>query len=262
MTRYRAIVAYDGGGYAGFQRQRNAPSIQTALETALNAVLQVETPIVGAGRTDTGVHATGQVIAFEAEWSHGEVALRTALNLALPDDVVIQSVMVCDPDFHPRYDALARRYRYDVMVGDTPHPLMRRYAWHLPHTLSLEALNDASQVLLGKHDFATFGKPPKGENTFREVFLSRWEIREGQFGAVYAYHVEATAFLHHMVRRMVRMLVDVGRGWHSIASFEQAFRQANLKYAGKIAPPQGLVLVEVRYPPPHTNEHNALGKGG
>lgn len=250
--RFRGVLAYDGTGYAGFQRQARAASIQGEVERALAQVLGVQTPIVGAGRTDAGVHALGQVIAFDANWSHSPQALLTAVNLALPKDIVLQSLMVADAGFHPRYGVLTRAYRYDVTTTPQANPLQARFAWHVPHALELAAMNEGAGLLVGRHDFATFGKPPQGENTVRHVVRSEWtQAADGS----YSYHIEATAFLHHMVRRIVQMLVDVGRGWRSVATFERAFWAANLRHAGRIAPPQGLILVAVHYAPPtHTNE--------
>jgi tRNA pseudouridine38-40 synthase len=250
--RFRGVLAYDGTGYAGFQRQARATSIQGEVERALAQVLGRQTPIVGAGRTDAGVHALGQVIAFDADWAHPPQALLTAVNLALPKDIVLQSLAVADAGFHPRYGVLSRAYRYDVTATAQANPLQTRFAWHVTQSLALEAMNEGASLLVGRHDFATFGKPPQGENTVRHVLRSEW-THNADGG--YSYHIEATAFLHHMVRRIVQMLVDIGRGWRSVTAFEQAFRAANLRHAGRIAPPQGLILVAVRYAPPtHTNE--------
>ncbi len=247
MTRYRATLAYDGTAYVGFQKQAVRPTIQGETETALERVLGITTPIIGAGRTDTGVHAIGQVIAFNANWGHAPDALLTAVNVFLPNDIVLQNLEVTETTFHPRHDALSRSYRYDVAVSPRANPLQSRFVWHKSSPLSLDLLNEGASLLIGEHDFATFGKPPIGDNTVRKVLNSVWTVDETKM--LYSYHIEGTAFLHHMVRRIVQMLVDVGRGWLSVPTFKRAFALANLKYAGKIAPPQGLVLVEVRYPP-------------
>ncbi len=249
MTRFRAVLAYDGTDYCGFQRQRNQPSVQEAVEVALSHVLGVPTPIVGAGRTDTGVHASGQVIAFDADWRHSPDALLTTLNNELPSDIALLSLQVAAADFHPRHHAQTRIYAYRVAARRVRHPLLARYAWIVRPPLDLAALQAAAAVLLGKHDFATFGKPPVGENTVRELFTSQWTRESSPYGELLTYRIEATAFLQHMVRRIVRMLVDVGRGWLSHEQFVMAFAQANLKAAGKPAPPQGLVLEAVTYPP-------------
>jgi tRNA pseudouridine38-40 synthase len=257
MARYRATLAYDGTGFLGFQKQGTGRTVQAEVEAALRAVFGQPVSVVGAGRTDAGVHATGQVIAFDAEWLHGDDALLTVLNHALPQDIALRD-LAQQADFHPRYDALARAYRYDVMpTSPVRHPLMSRLAWQIAQPLDVPRMNEAASLLLGEHDFATFGRPPKGTNTVRVVYESVWRQHESLYGPVCSYSIEATAFLHHMVRRIVTMLVDVGRGWQTVTQFETAFRAASLRCAGKPAPPQGLVLVHVRYPPPgQKNERN------
>ncbi len=249
MVRFRATLAYDGTRYAGFQRQANAISVQGEVEAALQRVLGVPTPIIGAGRTDAGVHASGQVIAFDADWPHGSTALLTVLNNALPVDISVLDLNE-QPGIHPRYDALSRVYDYSVWVSPVRHPLMMRTSWQVSQALNVQQMNAAARWLIGRHDFATFGRPPKGENTVREVFTSMWRTQPSPYGDLLVYRIEATAFLHQMVRRIVSMLVDVGRGWQSEATFREAFLAADLRRAGKPAPPQGLVLVAVRYPTP------------
>lgn len=256
MVRFLGVLAYDGTEYCGFQRQPKHPSVQEAVEVALGAVLGTPTRILGAGRTDTGVHASGQVIAFDAQWHHSANALLTAVNNELPPDIALQTLQSTAANFHPRHDALSRSYSYRVAVRPARHPLLVRTAWVVRPPLRLEAMNETAQVLLGRHDFATFGKPPVGESTVREVFVSHWLRESSPWGDLLTYRIEATAFLHHMVRRIVHMLVDVGRGWLSHEQFVMAFAQANLRFAGKPAPPQGLVLEAVTYPPAHEQNDN------
>jgi tRNA pseudouridine38-40 synthase len=261
MARYRATLAYDGTYFFGFQKQAQHRTVQGELETALQAVFHQPIDVVGAGRTDTGVHASGQVIAFDVDWHHSNSALLKTLNHALPNDIAVCDV-VAQAGFHPRFGALWRMYRYDVLGIAHRHPLCSRYMWQVPYRLDLEMLNAAAQILVGKHDFATFGKPPKGTNTVREIMSSVWTTQESTYGTMWSYTIRGTAFLQHQVRRTARMLVDVGRGKMSVAQFETAFRNANLKFAGKPAPPQGLTLVEVCYPPPDQNQHFGMDYGG
>lgn len=252
MARYRATLAYDGSAYFGFQRQAGAtPTIQAAVETALARVLGQPTAIIGAGRTDAGVHATGQVIAFDAAWRHTAWQLLRAVNANLPHDIALQDIAQ-HAGFHPRYDAKSRRYRYDVLETPVHQPLMRCRAWQVYRSrpLALDAMRVAADSLLGQHDFATFGKPPEGNNTRREVFQSRWLSQPVLRGILHSYSIEATAFLHHMVRRIVAMLVQVGIGLQSVASFIAAFERAQLAEALPLAPPHGLYLVAVRYHEP------------
>ncbi|MGQ9888132.1 MAG: tRNA pseudouridine(38-40) synthase TruA [Aggregatilineales bacterium] len=247
MTRYRATLAYDGTAYQGFQRQSGgAPTIQGALEEALARVTGQLVTVTGAGRTDAGVHATGQVIAFDVAWRHSDAELLRALNAVLPDDIALQDIAQ-QPGFHPRFDAVARLYTYDVLNAPQRQPLLRCRAWHVWTPLDRDALRAAAALLVGEHDFATFGQPPCGTNTVRTVLRSEWAAQPVNGGALLTYTIEANAFLQHMARRIVGMLVDVGRGALTLAQFEAAFRAADLAQAGALAPPHGLALAQVRY---------------
>lgn len=246
--RYRATLAYDGTHYQGFQRQAvGTPTIQATVEAAIGAVTQQSVVITGAGRTDTGVHATGQVIAFDVVWRHDDADLLRAINARLPDDIVLQDMRPCE-GFHPRFDARARCYRYTVIQSPQRQPLLRHRAWWVNRPLDFEAMQAASMMLIGEHDFAAFGKPPQGDNTVRRIFVSEWTQRETASGVVLEYSVEATAFLHHMVRRIVGTQVDVGIGRIDLSEFKRIFESADLSLAKRLAPPQGLILEKVRYP--------------
>jgi tRNA pseudouridine38-40 synthase len=245
--RYRATLVYDGTAYQGFQRQTgDTPTIQLALEQAVAAVTGQQVTVIGAGRTDTGVHALGQVIAFDVEWTHGDGDLLRAINANLPDDIALQD-MAQQPGFHPRFDAVVRVYQYQIVQSANRQPLMRHRAWHVYSELDGAAMQQAADVLVGKHDFATFGKPPQGENTVRTVMRSEWTNQPLDYGLLWMYHIQADAFLQHMVRRIVGTLMDVGRGMMTPAQFEEVFHSADLTQAGTLAPPQGLTLVEVKY---------------
>jgi tRNA pseudouridine38-40 synthase len=247
MTRYRAALAYDGTAYQGFQRQAGStPTIQLALEQALERVTGQAVTVNGAGRTDSGVHATGQVIAFDVDWRHSDADLLRALNAVLPGDIALQDIAP-QPGFHPRFDAVARLYTYDVLNAPQRQPLLRFRAWHVWAALDVDVMAAAAALLLGEHDFATFGQPPQGTNTVRAVLRSEWAAQPVSGGTRLTYTIEANAFLQHMVRRVVGMLVEVGRGALTLAQFEAAFRAADLAQAGPLAPPQGLVLAAVRY---------------
>lgn len=247
VNRYRATLAYDGTNYQGFQRQAgDTPTIQLALERAISRVTGQATTVIGAGRTDTGVHATGQVITFEVEWKHPDATLLRAINAVLPPDIALQNLAL-GSGFHPRFDARSRLYRYTILQASQRQPLLNRHTWFMRVALDLDVMQTAAALLLGEHDFATFGSPPVGTNTIREVFRSEWEQQPQPYGALLVYTIEANAFLQHMVRRIVGMLVDVGRGHQSVEQFEAAFRAADLLQSGRVAPPQGLVLEHVNY---------------
>jgi tRNA pseudouridine38-40 synthase len=245
--RYRATLAYDGTAYKGFQRQAEGqPTVQAAVEAAIAAVTGQQAAVTGAGRTDAGVHATGQVIAFEVEWAHTDDALLRALNVHLPPDIAVQDIAQADARFHPRFSATARLYRYQVYSAQHRHPLNR--AWYVRNALDGEAMQQAAALLPGTRDFGAFGTPPTGQTTVRTVYRSEWETPQAHLnGLLWTYHIEANAFLQHMVRRIVGMLVDVGRGARTVEHFDEAMRRAVLVSKWTIAPPQGLTLVQVKY---------------
>lgn len=246
--RYRATLAYDGSAYWGFQRQAgNAPTVQAAVEAAILKITGEPSSVIAAGRTDTGVHAAGQVIAFDIEgWRHSPAILTKALNTALPDDMSVRDTREA-PGFHPRFDARSRHYIYTVLQADVRDPLLWKRVWWVDFQIDLTAMQTAAAMLIGTHDFGTFGQPPQGTNTVRTVFTSAWTAESGRAGTLYHYDVEGTAFLQHQVRRMVGMMVDVGRGWLTVTEFQRRFQSANLKEARRAAPPHGLILEAVRY---------------
>ena len=241
--RVRAVVAYDGTDYQGSQRQANGPTVQEALEVALAQVTQEERAIVMAGRTDSGVHAKGQVIAFDTEWRHPVATLQRALNAVLPPDIAVRALQESGADFHPRYDARSRHYRYTVYNDPVRSPLHRRTSLHVSQPLDVGAMRQAAQRLVGEHDFATFGQPPHGDNTVRRVLRAEWS---GE-APWWKFDVEATAFLYRMVRSLVGTLLQVGRGQMTVDEFARAMAARDRGEAGPTAPPQGLCLIEVKY---------------
>jgi tRNA pseudouridine38-40 synthase len=261
MRRFRATLAYDGTGYQGYQIQTNAPSVQGRVEAALEKVFKESIKTVAAGRTDTGVHATGQVIAFDAEWNHDEATLLKAINLYLPVDIALQDI-VQQAGFHPRFDALSRTYRYVVAVVDVRQPLLAWRAWQMQDKLDVVAMQRVAALILGEHDFAAFGNPPKGENTVRTVFRSEWQEESTPLGWFYRYEIEATAYLHHMVRRLVGNQIAVGAGRLSLEDFTSLLRSQDLAQNKWIAPPQGLTLTKVRYPPAGMSREDYLKEQG
>jgi tRNA pseudouridine38-40 synthase len=241
--RVRAVVAYDGTEYGGFQRQANAFAVQEALEDALAQVTQEEIRLWAAGRTDAGVHALGQAIAFDTAWRHPVSDLQRALNAVLPEDVAVRALDVCAPDFHPRYDAQSRCYRYKIYQGAVRCPFCRRYSLHIAYPLDVALMEQAAQCLVGVHDFAAFGRSPTGGATVREVFRAQW--REDP---PYLYFdVEGNAFLYRMVRSIVGTLLQVGYGKLDAGGFEAVLASRDRSQSGPVAPPHGLYLMEVKY---------------
>ena len=252
MTRFVARVAYDGAGYSGFQRQPEpTATVQRALERAIARVTGQPISLLAAGRTDAGVHALGQVIAFDATWKHPQADLLRAINAELPLDIALQELWR-QAGFHPRFDALWRQYVYRIATPATRKPLLNGRAWQLVgRCMELGALQEAAAKCLGERDFAAFGSPPQAGsvNTVREVFQSQWQVVESQLGHLYLYRVRATAFLYHMVRRMVGTMAQVGLGKIDLAEFERILLSRDIQAAKVLAPAGGLTLEAVGYAP-------------
>ena len=244
MARYRLTLAYDGTPYHGFQRQAGAPTVQGKVEDALRKIGWAGDSILAAGRTDAGVHALGQVIAVDIDWGHPPTDLQNALNANLPEEIAVQSADRADPDFHPRYDARSREYRYHLFCHPVRQPLRERFAWRLWPEPALDRLRDAARHLLGEHDFSAFGRPPQpGGTTVRTVYQAEWERREDAL----TFTIEGNAFLYHMVRRIVHLLVEVGQGKHP-AHLVRAYRNRKTPNPVQgLAPANGLILTRVRY---------------
>jgi tRNA pseudouridine38-40 synthase len=241
--RVRAVVAYDGTDYSGFQRQANAPTVQEALEAALGRVTQERITVLAAGRTDAGVHATGQVIAFDTAWRHRLSDLQRALNAVLPPDIAVREIDGLSSSFHPRYDARSRHYQYRFYNAPVRCPLARRYSLHVATPLDVAAVQQAAQALVGEHDFAAFGRPPQGEITVRRVLMAEWSGEPPWL----SFDIEANAFLYRMVRSIVGTLLMVGQGRMDYETFVAALASHDRSCAGPTAPPHGLCLVEVKY---------------
>ena len=247
MAHYQAILEYDGTDFLGFQRQAQGRTVQGEVETALRRVGWGGRTIWGGGRTDTGVHALGQVVAFEFEWRHGAADLRRALNANLPRDVAVKAVAECAPDFHPRYSAKGRRYRYTLYNAPVRAPLLARYAWHVASPeLEMAAMQQASRLVLGRHDYAAFGDDPdEGVNTIRTVTVAEWSAEPAT--RCLFFEVQAEAFLHRMVRSLVGALKRVGEGSLTVETFGAILESRDRAQCPAVAPPQGLCLMEILY---------------
>ncbi len=244
MRYLRATVEYDGTDFFGFQYQPGVPTIQGTLEEAIRRVTQMETRIVAAGRTDTGVHARGQVIAFETTWPRELDELQRALNAVLPESIAIVDMSPAEAGFHPRYSAERREYRYFVYTRPVRSPLRARYKLHVPRPLDGERMNSAARLIVGEHDFATFGDPTTGDVTVRRVFRSEW-VRDGKH---WTYIVQANGFLRRMVRTLVTAFLWVGQGRWSVDDFRLAFEARDRSMSPPPAEPRGLHLWAVYYP--------------
>ena len=247
MARYQIVIAYDGTEFHGFQRQESraqGQTVQGVLEAALRQLGWQGKTILAAGRTDAGVHASGQVIACDLEWRHTPQALQDALNANLPLSVAVCSVRVSRPDFHPRYDALARRYRYRIFCQAGRDPLRERYAWRVWPEVQECRLLEAASYLSGTHDFAAFGTPPRaGDSTIRIVYQAGWQQNNGEW----TFEILANAFLYHMVRRLVACQVQIGTGKLEPAFLVNLLSGSSNEPVLGLAPAHGLALVEVLY---------------
>jgi tRNA pseudouridine38-40 synthase len=240
---FRATVAYDGTDFFGFQWQAGGRTVQGTLEAALAQVTQTKVRVIGSGRTDTGVHAQGQVVAFRVVWRHPLADLHRALNAVLPEDVAVLELQPAEQGWHPRFSAARRYYRYTVLNRPVRSPLERKYAHHVIDPLDLKALQAAADLLVGEHDFASFGQPTQGESTVRVVFTAEWQ-REGDR---FTFDVVGNAFLRGMVRRMVGCILRVGAGFWPTGRIAEILAARDRSLSAPPAPACGLCLMRVDY---------------
>jgi tRNA pseudouridine38-40 synthase len=246
VPQLRRVVEYEGTAYQGWQLQPGNQTVQAVLEQALATALREPVRVRGAGRTDAGVHAAGQVAALRVTQVPEDLGrLRKSLNALTPDDVAVREITVADDAFDPRRHARSRLYEYRILHAPAPSPFWRRWAWHLPYPLDVEAMATAAATLGGEHDFAAFcaadAEPVR--STVRRVLASTL-ARDGD---LLVYRIEANAFLKHMVRNIVGTLVEVGRGERPTDAMTTLLAGRDRTRAGATAPPHGLTLVAVRY---------------
>ena len=244
MRRIALLLEYDGAAYGGSQLQRNAPSIQGELESAVRRLTGETVRAALAGRTDAGVHALGQVAAFTTGAGHGVETFVRGLNALLPVDIAVREAVEAPADFDPRRHARWRWYRYTVWNAPERSPLWRRTAWHVRAPLDGEAMACEAAALAGEHDLASFGAGlPEGRSTRRLV--ARAEVRRR--GELVLLDIEASAFLPHQVRRTVGALVEIGSGRLPAGTFAGWLAAPKSGTAGPAAPPHGLCLMRVTY---------------
>ena len=257
MARYQVILAYDGTKFVGSQRQAKPRTVQGELEKALRKLGWSGRSVLLAGRTDTGVHAAGQVASFDLDWQHADGDLLRALNANMPADVAVRDVRIAPPNFHPRFDATSRRYRYRLFCHQVRDPLRERSAWRVWPEINGDTLQNAAPLFVGQHDFASYGTPPRaGESTVRTVMSSSWQTRDDEWH----FEVEANAFLYHMVRRLVFVQEAVAQGKISVETVArslagQAESLERSELPSGLAPARGLTLVEVTYPTEISSGH-------
>lgn len=257
----KLTVAYDGTRLVGWQRQADGDSVQAVLEDTLARFEGAPVVVHGAGRTDAGVHALGQVASVRVTCAHDVETLTRALNAQLPEDVRVLRVEEVAAGFHARFDARTKTYRYLIRNAPVVYPFERAFVWHVPQQLDVAAMQQAAGSLAGRHDFAAFqsvGSVTSG--TVRTLSSSRVVLEpdasvlslpgrdaRGAAGALLVYEACGDGFLRHMVRTIVGTLVEVGRGWRAPDSIAQVLAGGLRAAAGATAPPHGLFLVGVDY---------------
>jgi tRNA pseudouridine38-40 synthase len=252
-------LEYDGSAFAGSQLQANGRTVQGELEQVLQRLTGAPVRIRLAGRTDAGVHASGQVAAAELPERWQPADLQRALNALLPEDLAVNGATDAPDGFDPRRRALWRCYRYTLLLQPVRSPLRRRAVWQIGKRLDLDAMRVAAAVLLGEHDFAAFGAAAKpGTSTVRRMD----QVSLCAAGPLLRLEFTATAFMRGQVRRTVGQLVEVGRGKESVAGFVALVRAARPGSAGPAAPPRGLCLVEVAYSDVSFAAENDVGRAG
>jgi tRNA pseudouridine38-40 synthase len=252
MTRFKIVLSYDGAGLVGWQRQANGVSVQGLLEDVLRVLDERDVTVIGAGRTDAGVHALGQVAAFSLARDRDPATLLRALNAHLPPTVRALDAAIVPASFHPQFNARAKVYRYRISNADALSPFERGRVWHVPGPLDIDAMRAAAPALEGRHDFAAFQAAGSDvETTVREMFSSRIAdcgSRIGMESALLCYDVTGDGFLRHMVRIIVGSLVEIGRGRQPAGWLARVLASRDRTAAGPTAPPHGLFLVRVEYP--------------
>ncbi|MBN2023726.1 MAG: tRNA pseudouridine(38-40) synthase TruA [Pirellulales bacterium] len=248
MRTLKLTLAYDGTDFAGWQTQPGARTVQGVLEDAIGRITGEAVRAVASGRTDAGVHAAGQVASVRAACRLDAPTLQRALNAELPRDVAVLDVAEAPEDFHPIRDAVAKRYRYVIHDGPVRDVFARAYSWHYPSRLDDDAMRQAAQSLLGRHDFRSFessGAPrATSVRTIRDILVERTGAGQGDWIRI---EVEADGFLYNMVRAIVGTLVEVGRGAREPDWVRHVLEATDRAAAGPTAPPHGLILLWVRY---------------
>lgn len=250
-ARYRLTLAYDGTGFRGFAPNAGVRTVGGELSEALEKVLGTRIELAVAGRTDSGVHARGQVVSFDAPNGTVEPGeLHRSLNSLLGPSVVVREVQPAAADFHARFSARWRRYRYRLLTAEVPDPFLASTTWWMPKALDHHRMADAAHLLAGTHDFSSFCRRPKDRpdaSLVRHVTDARWSQEPGDDGRVLTFEITATAFCHQMIRSVVGTLVEVGRGVRDVDAVADALAGADRSLAGQLAPPCGLILWEVGY---------------
>lgn len=248
VRNLKLTLAYDGSEFYGWAIQPDRPTVQGALVETLSKITGEKVRLYGSGRTDAGVHALGQVAHFKTRTQIPPENLQRALNSLLPASIRVYAVEEAPLDFHARWHAVGKTYRYRILRGPVCPPFLRRLVYHYPYPLDEDAMVRAAPLFEGEHDFSTFGTwdPDEAERSkVRTVYSSRVERLPGAQEVVYTVH--GRSFLRHMVRKLVGTLIDVGKGRLKPEDIPRLFEARDRSLAGPTVPPEGLYLVEVEY---------------
>jgi len=252
MPRYKITIEYDGSPFVGWQRQDNGLSVQECLETAIRNLCGERVNVYGAGRTDAGVHALGQVAHFDLCKPYPIDTVRDAVNFHLkPQPIAVLNVEVADADFHARFDGRQRRYLYRILARRAPPTLEAGRVWHVPVSLDHEAMHAAAQVLVGRHDFSTFRA---AQCQAKSPVKTLSALAVARYGCELHLSARAPSFLHHQVRSMAGSLKLVGEGKWRARDLRAALDACDRSRCGPVAPAQGLYLVGADYDPPSNDQ--------
>lgn len=244
MRKIKLTVAYDGTNYYGWQRQKDLVTVQQVLEDRLSKIFDEPLSTAASGRTDTGVHALGQVVSFSTSGRIPVENIVKAARTVLPSDIAVLRAEQADSDFHARFCAKAKEYVYKIVQTDLPDPFLVNYAWLLDKKIDEKLMQQAASLIIGEHDFSSFrasGSTPT--QPVRTISSAKWK-REGN---KLIFSIKGNGFLYHMVRNLVGSFVDVGTGKITVEDFGKILLAKDRNLAGKTAPPQGLYLAEVFY---------------
>lgn len=242
MPRYKLTIEYDGSSYCGWQKQPNAKTVEGQIEKALHQFLGKPVDVIGQGRTDSGVHAEGQTAHFNYPEALDLYAVRSAFLGILPHDISVWKVEEVSPDFHARFHATGRRYRYQIALR--PKPLLRTTTEMVLSDLNIDAMQKCVEEVNGVHHFDSFTKPDnETKNSICEVIRSELLQKDG----LLVYYIEANRFVRHMVRRLVGTMIQVGQGKRSVDEFIKMIREPDQQKNGHGAAAKGLILEEVLY---------------
>lgn len=251
MRHFKLTIAYDGTDFHGWQMQTNKPTIQGEIVNVLQRLTQEKVFVHGAGRTDAGVHALGQVASFRTHSVLSAQEFQRALNALLPPTIRVVAAEEVGPDFHARWSALRKTYRYRLYRGKVVPPALWRYVLHYPFPLDEDAMRDAAGRFVGVHDFSAFAASADSEDAERERTAQReiysTELARNEDGEELVFTVSGRSFLRYMVRKMVGTLLEVGRGRLKPEDIDRLYESKDRSKAGPTIPPQGLVMVEVQH---------------